>query len=667
MIDHELIPRKILFDTLRVDPKLSPDGKWIAFVLTQKGVPNIWLMSSRGSPDRHQISHETGRGVYVFSWANDSRHLIIAKDGDGDEKWQLFSANIESKKWMNISPFEDAETRISAFSCESPSEIVIESNGRTSRFFDLYRVNVATGSVVLHELNNQYTWIYVDQYLRPRLAELRTENGGVNYNVSDGDGVWDHFFSVSPEDETTTRPFRSFEVSNTFNADATEIYAMDSRGRDTAALVAWNLNDGVSRQIAEDRLSDISRVWIEHQSQEIFAYERYYDRPTLVSLRETDRQDFEYIRSVEDSHFSIVSQTADNESWIVRFHGPENPGSYVVFNRKSRKIGNIDLEQPTFEQHQLGSMHPTLIASRDDLNLVTYVTLPPSTQVRGEDRPDSPLATVVLVHGGPWTRDVFEFDPWIQLLANRGYAVLSINFRGSSGFGKSFLNAGNQEWGGKIFDDIEDGIAWSIQNGITDPDKIAIMGASFGGYATLVGLTRLPKLFACGIDLFGVSNLTSFLETIPPYWKEYKSMWRTRVGDPLESAGAKLLRDHSPFFHIDKLTSPVLIAQGANDPRVVKQESDQMAQALEKNALEVVYMVFPDEGHAFVRTPNLLSFVAGVEIFLRKHLGGNCEPIGHDIVGSSITVPIGNRYLPDLRLAKLIDPHSKEEVMEVIP
>ena len=324
---------------------------------------------------------------------------------------------------------------------------------------------------------------------------------------------------------------------------------------------------------------------------------------------------------------------------------------FYRYDRDAQEAQFLFTHQRELEGLPLAKMHPVVIESRDGLNLVSYYTLPAGSDRDGDGRPDEPLPAVLWVHGGPWSRDNWGFNQVHQWLANRGYAALSVNFRASTGFGKDFLNAGNLELGAKMHDDLIDGVEWAIQEGIGDPDQVAIMGGSYGGYATLVGLTLTPETFACGVDLVGMSNLVTWFETIPSYWEPQIDLFAARLGDARTEEGRALLTERSPLTHVDRIQRPLLIGQGANDPRVKQTESDQIVQAMQERDIPVTYVLYPDEGHGFARPENRLSFFAVAEAFLHEHLGGRFEPIGDEFEGSSITVPVGAKEVPGLEAA----------------
>ncbi|MCA9432931.1 MAG: S9 family peptidase, partial [Candidatus Omnitrophica bacterium] len=344
--------------------------------------------------------------------------------------------------------------------------------------------------------------------------------------------------------------------------------------------------------------------------------------------------------------------------WMVAYVMDDGPIRYYRYDRGEKKAHFLFTNRNELEKQPLVKMNPVIVKSRDGLNLVNYLSLPKGSDSDGDGFPDQPLPMVLLVHGGPWARSEWGYDPEHQWLANRGYAVLDVNFRGSTGFGKDFANAGNMEWAGKMHDDLIDSVNWAVEKKIADPDKVAISGGSYGGYATLVGLTFTPGVFACGIDIVGPSNLITLLESIPPYWAPMIEMFTTRVGDHRTEEGKKFLTERSPLSKVDQIEDPLLIGQGANDPRVKQAEADQIVNAMEEKKIPVTYVLYPDEGHGFARPENRISFFAVMEAFLAEYLGGRYEAIGEDFKGSSITVPEGKDGVPGLAAA--LAAHSNE-------
>jgi dipeptidyl aminopeptidase/acylaminoacyl peptidase len=376
-----------------------------------------------------------------------------------------------------------------------------------------------------------------------------------------------------------------------------------------------------------------------------------YTRPEWKVLDPSIQGDLDYLRTAARGDLLVTSRTLDDRLWTVAAIVDDGPARFYLYDRTARKATLLFTHRKALEGLPLAAMHPEVITSRDGLKLVSYLTLPVGSDARRAGRPDQPLPMILLVHGGPWTRDTWGFNGEEQWLANRGYAVLSVNYRGSTGFGKRFLNAGSREWAGKMHDDLIDAVDWAIKEGIADRGRVAILGGSYGGYAALVGLTFTPDVFACAVDIVGPSNLETLLNTIPPYWEPGIAMFTTRVGDHRTAEGRRFLESRSPLTFVDRIRRPLLIGQGANDPRVKQSEADQIVAAMQRRGIPVTYVLYPDEGHGFARPENRLSFNAVVEAFLSRHLGGRVEPIGRDFQGSTITVPTGAKDVPGLPAA----------------
>ncbi len=654
-----LIPRSRLFGRSdRSAPQLSPDGRWIAYLAVSDNVNTVWLAPA-DDPSSARPLTGADAGVGQFDWARTSRHLIVGRDHAGDENWWLQAVDIDSGAALTLSPRGGSESRLAAMSDDEPFAVLIESNERDPAFFDLYRVDIRSGDRRLVLRNDRFTWIYADYRLRPRLAEARREDGGIEYHRLCDDGRWEHLYTVSQEDEAITRPFRRWELPNTF-ASQDRAYALDSRGRNTGALVTWDLATGAVEELASDPRADIGGAIVHPATRELLGYVAHFDRPLIRPLHESLARDLALVETDRTLSIAVTSQAQDGRRSIVSRSAPHRVTEHVLIDGAKGRVRVLFREREELADQDLARMYPRTVRTRDGLDLLCYLTLPVAADPAGGGHPPAPLPMVVLVHGGPWIRDEYAFDPWIQLLANRGYAVLNVNFRGSRGFGKSLLNAGDHEWGGKMYDDVVDAVEWAVAEGIADRQRLAIMGASFGGYTTLVGMTRTPELYACGIDLFGVSNLETFLASIPAHWKAYASMWEQRLGNTATEAGRRRLRERSPIHHVERIVRPVLIGQGSNDPRVVQRESDQMVQALTAQGTPVVYALYPDEGHSFAKRPNQLSFFSIVEHFLAHYLGGSCEPVGDAFDRSSVTLPAGAHLLPGIAEALLRRDRSED-------
>jgi dipeptidyl aminopeptidase/acylaminoacyl peptidase len=427
---------------------------------------------------------------------------------------------------------------------------------------------------------------------------------------------------------------------------------VDSRGRNTAALATLNIQTGKSKVVGEDSRADVDDVMIHPTERNLQAYSVNFDRVQWKIIDPAIKRDVDYLRTVAAGDLKVTSRTLDDTRWIITYVMDDGPVCYYLYDRPAKKAEFLFTNNERMARYTMSKMTPVVFKSRDGMNLVSYLTLPATEKVAGRiPHPKQPLPMVLFVHGGPWARDQWGLNPNHQWLANRGYAVLSVNYRGSTGFGKNFINASSMEWAGKMHDDLLDAVNWAVNEKIADPKNVAIMGGSYGGYATLVGLTFTPDTFACGVDIVGPSNLATLLNTIPPYWAPMIELFTKRVGDHRTDEGRSFLNQRSPLTFVDRIKKPLLIGQGANDPRVKQSESDQIVKAMQGKKIPVAYVLFPDEGHGFARPENRMSFNAVAEAFLSQHIGGRYEPIGDGFKGSSITVPTGADQVPGLSAA----------------
>ena len=466
----------------------------------------------------------------------------------------------------------------------------------------------------------------------------------MEYLEKAGENEWTPLFSIGMEDAMTTWPMG-------FDQSGRVLYMTDSRGRNTAVLKSMDLDNGAETVLAADSRSDAGGVMVHPTEKTVQAVSFTYERKRWEVLDESVAGDLEYLATVAPGDVEVVGRTLDDSCWIVAYLLDDGPVRYYRYLRERREALFLFTNRGDLEGLPLVKMHPAVVSARDGLDLVCYYSLPRESDPDGSGRPVRPVPMVLMVHGGPWGRDAWGYDPGFQLLANRGYAVLSVNFRGSTGFGKEFVNAANHEWAGRMHDDLIDAVSWAVDRGIADPERVAVMGGSYGGYAALVGMTFTPETFACGVDIVGPSNLVTLLESIPPYWEPQVDLFASRVGDHRTEEGREFLRQRSPLAHVENIRRPLLIGQGANDPRVKQAESDQIVQAMREKGIPVTYALYPDEGHGFARPENNLSFFAVTEAFLASCLGGRYEPAGEDLAGSSITVPAGAESVPGLREA----------------
>ncbi|MEM9750533.1 MAG: S9 family peptidase, partial [Pseudomonadota bacterium] len=520
------------------------------------------------------------------------------------------------------------------------------------RWHDVYQLDIETAELqLIYENTEDFSGFTFDNGLELRFAEKSTAEGGAEIYRRDSD-VWDLFMEVSPEDLYTT------SLSG-FSEDNATLYTIESAGRDTGALFALDMVTGEKTLVASDERADVGGTWRDKETGEPYIYQVTYDKTERTALDPRGETILAELNAQFDGDVSRVSTTDDDLTWVILNTQSNKVPTYYVWEREKSVFTRLFSVRPELERAALAAMTPELIPSRDGLTLVSYLTLPPGVDTDGDGRPKSAVPMVLNVHGGPWARDFYGYDPEAQWLANRGYAVLQVNFRGSTGFGKSFVNAGDLQWGLKMHDDLIDAVNWAIAEEIAIDGRVAIMGGSYGGYATLAGLTFTPDEFACGVDIVGPSNLMTLLESIPPYWESFRRILEMRVGDPNTEAGRSILEAASPLSSVGSIVKPLLIGQGANDPRVKQAESDQIVAAMTERNIPVTYALFPDEGHGFARPENRLAFYGVAEGFLQACLGGRAEPIGDDFDGSSLTVPTGADFVDGL--ADALSAFSPEE------
>ena len=653
---HEapLIQRAALFgNPVRAQARLSPDGHFISFLAPKDGILNIWLAPYGKLGDAKPITNDRKRGIRQHYWAQDGHHILFLQDEGGDENWHVYSVDVATGKQLDLTPLDKIHAEIVGLSYQRPDVVLISLNDRTPEYHDLYEVDVAAGSRKLIERNDQQFAGYLeDLQLRPRLAvKTLPDGGGELYRRTDQG--WESFLQYGQADSLTMRPLVIEEGGNT-------ALLLSAVGRDKAALVRVDLTSGKQVIIGQSGNADVSDVWLDPRTRTPQAFGVEYLTEQFEPMTPAATKDIEHLKAALGPQFQVMSRTNDDSKWVVVVDDPVRATASYLYDRGNGKVTKLFDHRPELAGTPLRPMKPVEIPTRDGLTLVGYLTLPPgSGTAKGDSganwHPTAPLPLVLDVHGGPWARDSYGFNPEHQWLANRGYAVLSVNYRGSTGFGKSFINAGDHEWAGKMHNDLLDAVDWAVREKVAVPEKVAIYGGSYGGYAALVGLTFTPDRFACGVDIVGPSNLATLIGSIPPYWKSFLEDMTRRIGDPRTDDGRKLLEDRSPLTFVDKISRPLLIAQGANDPRVKQAEADQIVAAMKKKQLPVTYVLYPDEGHGFARPQNRLAFYAIGEGFLAKCLGGRFEPIGNDFDGSSLQVLEGAPVVPGLpeALAKL--------------
>ena len=639
-----LISRDVLFgNPERSAGQISPDGRWLGFVAPRDGVLNVWVAPASAPDEARPITNDRLRGIRGFSFAYDGKHVLYAQDEGGDENFQVFAANLETAESRALTK-KGARADIAGLSPKHPGEVLVSVNDRNPSYFDLVRVPLAGGEGTRLVENERFTGFTTDEDFALRFAETQTEDGGAQWFKREGD-AWVEWSTVPQEDSLTTR------IAG-FDAAGTTLFLVDSRGRDTGALFAIDTASGERRLVSEDPRADVDTVLTHPQTGAVQAVSVNFLKEEWTVIDPAIQPDVDaLLKAADGGEFIVTSRTRDDSRWVVTLLRSNRSVEVVLYDRSTRTVAPWFDTRPELPDDLLQRMHGVEITSRDGLVLPSYYTLPAGSDPDGDGKPNAPVPMVLLVHGGPWARDFYGANGTHQWFANRGYATLSVNFRGSTGFGKAFVNAGDLQWGRKMHDDLIDGVRWAVAQGIAKPDKVAIMGGSYGGYATLAGLTMTPTEFACGVSIVGPSNLVTLLKTIPPYWGPIRRQFTTRVGDDTTEEGLALLKERSPLTYVDAIERPLLIGQGANDPRVVQAESDQIVQAMQAKDIPVTYVLYPDEGHGFVRPQNRLSFNAVAETFLGECLGGRVEPIGDDFAGSSITVPTGVDGVPGVAAA----------------
>jgi dipeptidyl aminopeptidase/acylaminoacyl peptidase len=642
-----LIPREKLFgNPSQTAGRLSPDGKWLSWIAPRDGVMNIWVAPASNPKSARPLTNERQRPIRSYFWAPDSGQILFINDKGGDENFLLYGVDVVSGTQRSLTPFEKTRVQVVGISSLVKDRILVGVNNRDPKWHDVHSLDLKTGTLTPVMMNTGgYSGFQADRRLNIRgAAKSRPDGGSDFYRVINNKVEDKPFEQVTLEDSQTTFPAG-------YTSDGKTLYWVDSRGRDTAALISQDVASGAKTLIAADPKADIGGALSNPATGRVEAYAVNYLKNEWMPLDPKVKGDLAFLKSRLKGELNVTSRTDADDKWIVSVDPVTGPSTAYLYDRKSKALTQFYVTRPELQGATLAAMHPLEIKSRDGLTMVSYLTLPPGSDANGDGRPEKPVPMVLLVHGGPWGRDAYGYNGTHQWLANRGYAVLSTNFRASTGFGKKFVSAGNLQWGTKMHDDLLDAVDWAVKGGVTTADKVAIMGGSYGGYATLAGLAFTPDKFACGVDIVGPSNLETLLKTIPPYWEAGKAQMYARMGNPTTPEGVALLRERSPLYKADQIKKPLLIGQGANDPRVKQDESDQIVNAMKAKGIPVTYVLFPDEGHGFARPQNNIAFNAVAENFLAKCLGGRAEPIGTTLKASTAQVPHGAEFAPGLKEA----------------
>jgi dipeptidyl aminopeptidase/acylaminoacyl peptidase len=589
--------------------KISPDGEYLSFMAPYENRLNIHVQK-RGSDSVTRLTAETDRDIAWYIWANENRILYLKDDG-GNENFKLYGVDIDGSSLKCLTDFKDVRTTIIDDLEDIPDYMIIGLNKRDATVFDPYRININTGNMEMLAENpgNIVGWM-TDHDGKLRIAFAIT--GGINQTILYRETEQDDFNPI------LTTSYKDNFNPHFFTFDNTNLYVSSNIGRDKMVIIEYDpkARKEVDTLFTNDEV-DVTGLHFSRKRKVITTATYYTTKLQRHFFDEMTRNMFDKLNEELGMYeISIAGYDKDEQKFIVRTYSDRSRGSFYYFDYDNNILEKIHDISPWLAEENLAEMAPVEYKSRDGLTIHGYLTLPAGIKPKN-------LPVVIHPHGGPWARDRWGFNPDVQFLANRGYAVLQMNFRGSTGYGKEFWLKSMKQWGKTMQDDISDGVKWIIQQGIADKDRIAIYGGSYGGYATLAGLAFTPDLYACGVDYVGVSNMFTFMKTIPPYWEPLREMWYEMVGDPVEDS--TMLADVSPVMHADKIIAPLFVAQGANDPRVNKAESDQMVEAIRARGIEVEYMVKDNEGHGFRNEENRFDFYRAMEKFLATHIGDSIQ------------------------------------------
>jgi len=632
-----LIPRKTFFENANaLNPKLSPNGRWLAWIAAVDDVTNVWVAPRDDLTKARPITRQTDRPIFVHWFARTNAHVLFWKDRDGDENFNLWCVGIDGSGVRNLTPYPNVLARVVGFHHENPNLIAIGMNDRDARWHDLYIVDILTGERrLVYENKDEIASLILDSQLNLRLATT-TRNKGRGAAILRWTGAaFEENMSIEADDVLCTDPLHVNRAGDAW-------FLRSSVGRDRAVILRVDWKTGAETPIASHDKADVMGWITDPRTDEVTAVSAEYLRNEWIAVDPSTGSDLAKLERELNGTIEICSQSDDDTLWVVAASRPDRPHVWHLLDRRTGKVTYLFSARPKLEKVKLAPMHGLVIKSRDGLDLVSYLTLP-ATETGS--RPARPLPMVLKVHGGPWWRDGWHYNRDVQWYANRNYAVLQVNYRGSTGFGKAFINAGDREWAGKMHDDLIDAVNWSMAEGIADPKRIAICGASYGGFAAFVGATFTPDIFCCSVPVVGITNLETMLANPPPYWAAFYEQECHRIGDPRTPEGVALLKARSPLHRASAITKPMLIGHGANDVRCKVAESDQIVAAMTAKGIPVTYVVYPDEGHGFARPENNIAFNAITEAFLARHLGGRSEPVGDDFKGSSHEIRVGDTDL----------------------
>lgn len=639
-----LIPREALFgNPTKSSGQISPDGKWLSWMAPWNGVLNVYIAPAGDPSAAKRITNITDRPPGAYFWAPDGKSVLYVQDKGGDENYLLYGVDVASGKETKLTPFDKTRVQVIGGSTIQKDRLLVGLNNRDARFHDVHLLDLNTGKLTpVLQNDGGYAGFMADNNLVLRMALRPNQEGGTDFfPIVDGKIADKPIESTTLDDALSTNPAG-------YTTDGKTLYWIDSRGRDTAALYAQDVATGKKTLIAENARADLGGTLRDPVTGKILGYSTYYLQNEWTATDAATKASFDFLAGKLTGEWSVQDSTEDGAKWIVANDPVTGPPRTWLYDRKAGSLTPFYVTRPELEGAPLQPMRGYEIKARDGLTLPTYLTLPAGSDSNADGVPDKPVPLVMLVHGGPWGRDGYGYNGYHQWLANRGYAVMSVNFRGSTGFGKAFTNAGNKTWRTTMQYDLHDALDWAVKKGVTTADKAAIMGGSYGGYAVLANLAFYPDKFACGVDIVGPSNLETLLKTIPAYWAPIVRQFHDRMGNPGTPEGLAGLKEMSPLYAAGDIRKPLLIGQGANDPRVNKAESDQIVAAMEKAKIPVTYVLFPDEGHGFRQPTNSIAFNAVTENFLAPCLGGRAEPVGDTLGKSTAEIVTGGQFVKGL-------------------
>jgi dipeptidyl aminopeptidase/acylaminoacyl peptidase len=607
MVDVRLIPLEVLLgNPERAGVQISPDGKRVSYLAPLDGVMNVFV-GDAGLGNERPVTHDTDRGIQSYLWAHDDRHLMYVRDKDGSEDFRFYDVDLETGFERDLTPFDGVQCRLMVHCKDFPNDVLIAMNKDNPQLHDVYHLDLTTGALEKIVDNPGFLDWVVDADLEVRGAVTSLKDGGAVIMVRDDEASdWRPLLEVPPEDAELTAPLG-------FTKDGKAMYLRMSVNANAGRLVKMDIATGAVEVVAEDPVYDIVNAILNPDTRAVEAVTLYRDRLEYQIFDDAVRGDIEALQRLNTGDLVISDRDRDDSTWLVAFDSDSGPMKFYTWDRASKTATFLFDHQPQLNNYPLVPMEPFAFTSRDGLAIHGYLTFPP--QVERTDLP-----AVLVVHGGPWARDLCRLDARAQWLANRGYLCVQVNFRGSSGYGKDFLNAGDREWGAKMHDDLLDAMDHLVAQGIVDRARMAIFGVSYGGYAALVGATFTPNVFKCAISMVGPSNLNTLIESFPEYWKPMIAMWHKRMGEDRE-----FLWSRSPLSKVDDIRIPILIAQGENDPRVKRAESEQIVAAMKELGIAHEYVMYENEGHGLARPENRLDFYRRADRFLAKNLGGRAE------------------------------------------